>query len=271
MGLGQAIPGAGGTLPTVKLCRFVLHAEPQTPRSGLYYEGRFYETDGEKAIGIHDTESAALLAPIILAPSVRVHETQPSGEGGVNWGYHFNNPTRMVGSNSEVELPEEMGALDVEARIALVISGRGQYVRPEEAHEFILGYAPTLFFRLPDEAESASAHGLPPSAANDVFWALGPVLTTPDELIENLGESLTDYSWQYRLRINGETLSEAETLQGPYGEALALASRFGPLMPGEVFAGPTLAHARGGGQSVRAGDTIELEVQKLGRLVVRLV
>jgi len=50
-----------------------------------------------------------------------------------------------------------------------------------------------------------------------------------------------------------------------------LASRFGPLMPGEVFAGPTLAHARGGGQSVRAGDTIELEVQKLGRLVVRLV
>lgn len=271
MGLGQAIPRAGGTLPTVKLCRFVLHAEPQTPRSGLYYEGRFYETDGEKAIGIHDTESAALLAPIILAPSVRVLETQPSGEGGVNWGYHFNNPTRMVGSNSEVELPEEMGALDVEARIALVISGRGQFVRPEEAHEFILGYAPTLFFRLPDEAESASAHGLPPSAANDVFWALGPVLTTPDELIDNLGESLTDYTWQYRLRLNGETLSEAETLQGPYGEAMALASRFGPLMPGEVFAGPALAHARGGGQSVRAGDTIELEVQKLGRLVVRLV
>jgi len=154
-----------------------------------------------------------LLAPIILAPSVRVLETQPRGEGGTDWGYQLGNPTRMVGSNSEIELPEEIEGLDVEARIALVVSGRGQYVRPEEAHEFILGYAPTLFFKLPEEAEHTAAHGLPVGAANDVFWALGPVLTTPDELIDNLGESLTDYSWQYRLRLNGETLSEAETLQ----------------------------------------------------------
>lgn len=256
----------------MKLCRFELVEAPGEPRTGLYYEGKFYETDGEKPIAIHESDQAKLLMPLVAAPSVRLFSASVDGPGAGRSGYRFLNPARLFGPNRTLPLPEADGGYDLTATVAAVVAGDGAFVRPEETAAFILGYTPLIILRAPDVAERTEMWGLPDGLAHDVGLFIGPVITTPDELadLSDTGEPTT-FVWDYRVRINGEQIAHGEERVGPYGDCVVEASRFGPVRGGEVLGGPPLlTSVLGAAPPLGAGDLIEFEVQRLGRLVARL-
>jgi len=256
----------------MKLCRFELVAEPGEPRTGLYYEGKFYETDGEQAIAIHESDQGQLLMPLVAAPSVRLFSTAVEGPGAGQSGYRFLNPSRLFGPNRTLPLPEADGGYDLTATVAAIVAGDGAFVRPEEATAFILGYTLLIALRAPDVSERADTLGLPDGLAHDVGLFIGPVITTPDEVadLSDTGEP-TSFVWDFRLRVNGEQVAAGEERVGPYGDCVVEASRFGPVRGGEVLGGPALVTSvLGVAPPLGAGDLIEFEVQRLGRLVARL-
>ncbi|MBX3096803.1 MAG: fumarylacetoacetate hydrolase family protein [Fimbriimonadaceae bacterium] len=256
----------------MKLCRFELNEQPGESRSGIYYEGKFYETDGEQAIAIHESDAGKLLMPLIAAPSVRLFTTSDEGSDSTHSAYRFLNPSRLYGPNRVLALPDEPAGYDLTATVAAISAGDGAFVQPEEAPGFVLGYALLLVLRAPAVQDRLEPLGLPDGAAHDVGLFLGPVITTPDELadLSDTGEP-TSFVWDYRLKLNGEQVAAGEERIGPYGDCFVEATRFGPVRGGEVLGGPPLVNSlSGSGFSVSAGDIIEFEVQRLGRLVARI-
>lgn len=253
----------------MKLCRFELVDEPGEAKAGLYYEGKFYETDGEQAIAIHESDSGHLLMPLISAPSVRLFSTSDEGPEGTKTAYRFLNSSRLYGPNRLLALPDEPSGYDLTATVAVISAGDGAFIQPEEAPQFVLGYALLLILRAPDVQDRLSPLGLPDAAAYDVGIFLGPVITTPEEVFDlsDTGEP-TSFVWDFRLKINGDQVAAGEERVGPYGDCFVEASRFGPVRGGEVLGGPALVKTlEGTGHSINAGDIIEFEVQRLGRLV----
>jgi 2-keto-4-pentenoate hydratase/2-oxohepta-3-ene-1,7-dioic acid hydratase in catechol pathway len=257
----------------VKLCRFALTTDPDTVRSGLYYEGRFYETEGNQPIAIHEADTARLLPPLITAPSVRAFQSVPDGSTA-SPGYRHLNAARLYGSQTSLPWNEEAGELDLECRVAAVIGDNGAWVRAEESPNFILGYVPIIVLRMPEVQAQDERHGMTDGAGYDVAQFYGPVITTPEELADIEGVLPTSYRWSYRLKISGDLVAEGEEVHGPYGSSVCQASQFGPVHAGELLAGPAFPIppliASPISRSLQEGDTIEFDVQRLGRLVVRI-
>jgi 2-keto-4-pentenoate hydratase/2-oxohepta-3-ene-1,7-dioic acid hydratase in catechol pathway len=98
----------------------------------------------------------------------------------------------------------------------------------------------------------------------DTFAPVGPELVTPDEVPEpqNLG---------IRLRLNGQTMQDSNTSQLVFGvdELIAYLSQVFTLEPGDlIFTGtpPGVGMARKPPVWLKAGDIVEVEIDKLGTL-----
>ena len=104
--------------------------------------------------------------------------------------------------------------------------------------------------------------GFGPAKGKDFATALGPWVTTLDELDLN---DLTMLA-----RVNGEEWSRGSTstLTWSIGELLAYASRSGQLVPGEVIGSGTVGLGCGLElyRSLQPGDVIELEIEGIGVL-----
>ena len=258
----------------MKLCRFELTADPGVARSGLYYEGRFYETDGQNATAVHESDAAVLLPPFSTAPSIRVYESIAAGQNEGISGYRFLNPTRIAGSGGAFRIQEEDLYFDLSVRVAAVISTRGAYITPEDAADFFLGYTLLVSLRAPEIIADAERSGLPLGAAEDIAHFVGPVITTPDELEELQTGMQTRYRFPFRLKVAGEIIADSHETQGPFIDSLVIASRFGPLVPGELIAGPAFPipdlSASALGRGLQPGDTVEFEVNRLGRILFHI-
>ena len=99
--------------------------------------------------------------------------------------------------------------------------------------------------------------------AIDTFAPCGPALVSLDE-IENL-EGLG-----LRTRVNGDILQEGTTANLIFGpaEIVAWLSRTMTLLPGDIIATGTPAGVGAAqGRFLRAGDTVEVEIDGLGAVV----
>ena len=100
---------------------------------------------------------------------------------------------------------------------------------------------------------------------------MGPVLVTPDEIPD-------PYSLVMRAQINGEEVSYGHTkgMRWTFEELIAYASQDETLYPGEFFGSGTGTVPESGahrcccglemGRFLKAGDTVELEVERIGKL-----
>jgi 2-keto-4-pentenoate hydratase/2-oxohepta-3-ene-1,7-dioic acid hydratase in catechol pathway len=99
--------------------------------------------------------------------------------------------------------------------------------------------------------------------AIDTFAPCGPALVTLDE-IGDLG------ALELRTRINGEVLQPGTTANLIFGpaELVAWLSRTITLLPGDIIATGTPAGVGAArGRFLRDGDTVEVEIDRLGTLV----
>lgn len=259
----------------MKLCRFELRNQRGVARSGLYYDERVYETDGQNAIGVHDPGDLVLLPPIGLPPAIRLYEPVSDPLGEVRPGLSFANPARLQGTASEVPVPEWTQELDFEARVVAVLSSTGARIGVEEASGFLLGFTMMVRFVAVDLLQDELSSGQGGARATDIATGVGPFLVTPEEL-DGLVRDMpsVQYIWPYLISVNGtEVASGTHVSRHSFGELMEHSSLTGPLFAGEMIASepfpkPMLMDSALG-RALLPGDKVEFAVEGLERLVVR--
>jgi 2-keto-4-pentenoate hydratase/2-oxohepta-3-ene-1,7-dioic acid hydratase in catechol pathway len=230
----------------MKLCRFVLTHDPEVARSGIFHDGRIYETDGKQAVGVHDPSKVRFLSPIGAPPSVRFFD--PTPEGGL--AYRYGNPSALLDPRAEVDVPPGMLALDLEVRLAVVVADSGEQIEADEAEAFVLGVAVVLAFVGPEFLASD------PVRARDLPAILGPLLTTPDDLAEVATLDVAVFIAEEE-RVRARVPAEV-----PAATMLALASRNMPVRAGELLVAPPLPASLG--SPLRPRDEFRVTVDPLG-------
>ncbi len=256
----------------MKLCRFELRADLGVVRSGILHEDRLYETDGQNAIGVHELDAIRLLPPLGLPPTLRLFETFQDPDGARGLTYHFANPTRIYGPLSRIPLPDSLGEIDFEVRVATTITEAGSQIEEAEAERFLLGMTILLVLRATDLAEREAARGSAPGPSYDVGFGLGPFLVTPEDLRAQGGADVTRYRWPFRVQVNDEVLGEGdEEAPCSFADMLTLASATGMVLPGELLASPPLlapSMRRKLDRGLLPGDKVRARVQGLDVLVL---
>ncbi|HEY2571972.1 MAG TPA: fumarylacetoacetate hydrolase family protein [Solirubrobacteraceae bacterium] len=256
----ELVPVAALGAPVNSL-RGLLHA---LDADGLAELGaRASDADGRLALA-----DVRLLAPVpdpekivCLGLNYRDHAAEAGQEipAAPMWFAKFANS--LIGSGEPIVLPPaHADHVDYEAELAIVIGRAALRVSAERALEHVAG---AMAFNDVTARDLQFQNPLWTSGkAIDTFAPCGPALVTLDE-IDDL------QSLALRTRVNGETLQEGTTANQIFGvaEVVAWLSRTMTLLPGDVIATGTPAGVGASqGRFLRAGDTVEVEVEGLGAL-----
>ncbi|MGV3614256.1 MAG: fumarylacetoacetate hydrolase family protein [Fimbriimonas sp.] len=261
----------------MKLCRFELKTSPGEVRSGMVHAGRIYETDGASAVAVHEAADVRPLAPIPHAPSVRVFRTdlQPEivrGDDAEDPLYFYANPTVLSGASTAFPYPEWCTELSVFPAVAVALVGDVPRVEFEEADDTILGYTLMLLLVARD-VERRERRFSVLGRSHDIGGVMGPVLTTPDELDEEVqdAEFGRRFELEASLRVNGVERGRGTMGDFPFtfAQAIAAASLTAPLRAGDIFAfGPVAEPDEP--IALDPGDQVQVAVDKLGTLTLNI-
>ncbi|OVZ54319.1 2-hydroxyhepta-2,4-diene-1,7-dioate isomerase [Pigmentiphaga sp. NML080357] len=159
----------------------------------------------------------------------------------------------LVGQDEGVAVKHADRRNDHEAEVVVVIGKRGRDIPAARAGEYIAGYCVGLDMTTRGPEERSLRKSI------DSYTVLGPWLATPDEVGDpgNLGFWLT---------VNGQPRQRANTRDLVLGipQLIELASSFYTLHPGDLLFTGTPE----GVGPVEPGDVIEVEVERVGRMVV---
>jgi len=261
----------------VKLCRFELKSTPGEIKSGIVYNGKVYETNGADASAIHEAEDVRPLAPTGTPPSLRIFRSRFLGQNGTPPEgeplYIYGNPNSLISASQIVPEPEYSGALDFEPYIAVVIASDGHRIPIEEADGYILGYTIVNFLVTRDVERVEHLFGTGPGRSYDLAAAIGPVLTTPDEMEEVVVDDADGRRFKLTAvaRVNGVERRRGDVADLPWtlDRMISYASESCPIRMGDLLcAGPIVDV--GDGMGVSSGDEIQIAVEKLGTLAMKI-
>jgi acylpyruvate hydrolase len=170
-------------------------------------------------------------------------------------------PTSLVAAGAPVIRPKASVQLDYECELTIVIGKGGRHIPEEKALEHVFGY--TLFNDV--SVRDFQRKTWMPGKNFDGTGPLGPWIVTADEL--PAGAS----GLRITTRVNGETMQDSNTSDMIFSTArtIALLSEFMTLEPGDLIATGTpsgVAHARKPPTWMKAGDTVAVEVERIGVL-----
>ena len=170
--------------------------------------------------------------------------------------------TCVIGPNQPVVVPDGSTQTDYEAELAFVIGRRAQNVKKENALNYVLGY--TNFNDVSARDFQFADGQWQRGKSCDTFAPMGEFIATTDEIPDPQNLSI-------KLHLNGETLQDSNTNQMIFGvpELIEFLSRFITLEPGDVVATgtpPGVGFARKPPVYLQDGDTVEVEIEGLGRL-----
>ncbi len=180
---------------------------------------------------------------------------------------HVQFASTVVGPDETIHVPPETKHMDYEVELAVVIGRPARDVTREDAMDYIFGY--TIYNDVTDRDMYRGEHfkgGAFGCLGKNFpgFSPLGPMICTPDEVGPPLELNL-------RTRINGETRQggPASLMMYKIDEQIAHWSRIG-LGPGDMLGtgtpGGVAAGHKGGDWWLKPGDTIEIEIDRIGTL-----
>ncbi len=192
--------------------------------------------------------------------------------------YYKGNRMNVVGDGARVKIPRYTKAFDWELEFGIFLCKQGRDIPKENARDFIGGYTIFNDFSARDIQRKEMGGRLGPAKGKDFDGgnSIGPVLVTPDEIPD-------PYNLTMRARINGEEASYGQTkgMRWTFEELIAYVSQDETLYPGEFFGSGTGTVPESGanrcccglemGRFLKAGDTIELEVERIGKLTNHIV
>ena len=180
----------------------------------------------------------------------------------------FKASTAWSGPDDDLVLPRGSVKADWEVELAVVIGKKARYVSREEALDHVAGFALHNDY---SEREHQLERGGQWSKGKgaDTFAPFGPFLATTDEApdFQSLGMWLT---------VNGETRQKSTTANMIFDVPFLVGyvSQFMTLLPGDVISTGTPAGVGLGlvpPVFLKAGDVVELGIDKLGRQRQRVV
>jgi len=176
----------------------------------------------------------------------------------------FRAPTCLVAHQAAIIRPQCSEQLDYEGEFAFVIGKACRHATENNALDYIAGY--TLFNDATIRNYQKFSSQWTIGKNFDHTGAFGPELVTCDELPDGMaGLSLTT-------RLNGELMQDGQIddLVFPVRRLVAILSECMTLEPGDVVVTGTPAgvgFARTPPIWLKAGDTVEIEVDGLGKLI----
>ena len=192
--------------------------------------------------------------------------------------YYKGNRMNVIGDGASVTIPRYTKTFDWELEFGIFLCRQGRDIPREKARDFIGGYTIFNDFSARDIQKREMGGRLGPAKGKDFDGgnAIGPVLVTPDEIPD-------PYNLAMSARINGKQVSYGHTkgMRWTFEELIAYVSQDETLYPGEFFGSGTGTVAESGanlcccglemGRFLQAGDTVELEVERIGKLTNHVV
>jgi 2,4-didehydro-3-deoxy-L-rhamnonate hydrolase len=173
----------------------------------------------------------------------------------------FKSTTALVGPNDHLVIPKNATQVDWEVELAVVIGKQALYVPKDKAIDYVAGYV--LHNDYSERAFQKDRGGQWVKGKScDTFAPLGPFLATRDEIPEPGNLKM----W---LKVNGETRQNSSTAEMIFDvpTLVSYLTEFMTLLPGDVISTGTPAGVGLGmkpPQYLKAGDVVELGVEKLG-------
>lgn len=185
--------------------------------------------------------------------------------------FYFSHPYSIRGPEEPVPMPSTE-AMDYELEIAFIIGKSGRNIPAEKALEHIAGVCILNDWSARDLQREEMKVGLGPAKGKDFATSIGPTLVTLDELEDRrLGDR---WNLEMVARVNGRELSRGNVrdLTFSFADMIERASRDCDLRPGELFGSGTVGTGcilELGEEThpwLKAGDQVELEIERLGVL-----
>lgn len=161
-------------------------------------------------------------------------------------------PTALIGHRDAVRYHRGIKRLDYEAELALVIKKTCRCVSARAAARYILGYTCLNDVTARDIQKRDGQWTRAKSF--DTFCPVGPWIET----------SIRPHNLRIRAIVNGEVRQDSTTAQFIFsvGYLVSFVSRVMTLLPGDIISTGTPP----GVGSLRVGDTVEVDIEGIGRL-----
>lgn len=206
--------------------------------------------------------------PVELSPSkiVAVHLSYPSrveeyaARTPEEPSYFLKPPSSLARHGDEIVRPRGCRYLNYEGEVAVIVGRRMKRVGLDDALHHVGAYSVANDYGVHD-FRHADRGSMLRVKGQDGFCPIGPELVDAGD-VDPMNLALRTY-------VNGDLVQEGNTgeLLWPIAYMLADLSRLITLEPGDVLLSGTPANSR----PVEPGDTVEVEVDGIGRLSNRIV
>ncbi|WP_416899021.1 MAG: fumarylacetoacetate hydrolase family protein [Minwuia sp.] len=169
----------------------------------------------------------------------------------------------QVGHQQAMVKPKNSDMFDYEGELAVIIGKAGRHVSREDALSLVAGYSCYNDGSVRDW--QAHTHQFMPGKNFTATGGFGPWMVTADEIPDPATLTLTT-------RLNGQVVQNANTDQLIFNIPFVISyiSSFMELQPGDVIASGTpggVGMKRTPPLFMKDGDTVEVEISKIGTLV----
>jgi fumarylacetoacetate (FAA) hydrolase len=191
----------------------------------------------------------------------------------------FSNAASLIGHETPVHAPADCEELDYGLQIAAVIGRGGRDIRSADAWKHIAGFTIVNSFAARDIERRELAVGAGRAKSRDFATAVGPYLVSLNSLRDRI-DADDRLHLAMRALVNGNELSRADAAHMffTWPQLIEHASRDAELYPGDVISGGVVGTGSvldlGGSNAapwLKAGDVVELEVERLGVLRTPIV
>ena len=239
--------------------------EPRQMRDGMSFPLHILQAPrGQLKLAARARNDMAELARIEAEPLgelPEVYRKQPI--------YYITNRFSVRGTNTTVKWPRYSQVMDYELEFGIITKSKGANISAAKAKDHIFGYTIFNDFSARDAQRIEMEGRLGPAKGKsfDGGNVMGPWIVTPDEIGD-------PYKLKMEARVNGERRSHgiSEGMLFSFEEIIAHVTRDETLMPGEFIGSGTVGNGCGLelGWYLEHGDSIELEVEKIGILKNRV-
>ena len=172
--------------------------------------------------------------------------------------------SNMLAHEGEIVLPPFPQLVDEEIELGVVVSRDCRHIRPSQALDYIFGYTICNDVSARDRQRQRGQMGQPYAYAKnfDTYCPIGPWVVTKKEIPDPANLAM-------EVRVNGQMRrrdNSSSMIFDTY-EVLAYCSDYTKMEAGDVISLGTFA----GHKEIKEGDTIELEIEKIGVLRNKVV
>jgi 2-keto-4-pentenoate hydratase/2-oxohepta-3-ene-1,7-dioic acid hydratase in catechol pathway len=200
-----------------------------------------------------------------LGRNYAAHAAERGADAPVHPVYFTKPPECVVGPGADVVHHAVTSELDYEVELTVILGGGGRDIAREAALGHVFGYTVVNDVTARDLQKR---HGQWFKGKSlDTFCPMGPVLVTADEIPD-------PQTLDVALRVNGETRqsSNTKTMIFPVAQCIEVLSQGFTLLPGDVIAtGTPEGVGAATGRFLKAGDSMEAEVERIGVLANQVV